>query len=246
MSTRTIRRAQNRVSQALRYHPFSFAVYYELFFVACFWLLEKLPRTYYIIDFPLDRYVPFCRYAIVPYYAWFAWAPALFGLIFLLSVREFWRVYEAFAWGSFITLAVYLVFPTGLALREPHLEQDLFTRLVNYIQTVDNPYNVCPSMHVYATVVLAFAVFDSKVIRAVWFRVLTAVMTLSICTSTVLLDQHSLVDVFCAVALAAVCYGMVRRSHQERPLPFSSLDEVACPACLRRMAAALARHNVFA
>lgn len=246
MSTRVLRKTQDRALLSLRCHPFSFAVCYELFFVACFWLMEKLPRTYHIINFPLDRYVPFCRYAIIPYYAWFVWAPAGFILLFLLSVREFWRAYDAFAWGSFITLLIYLVFPTGLALREPHLEQDIFTRLVNYIQTVDNPYNVCPSMHVYATMVLAFAVFDSEVLRAAWCRVVTAVMTVSICASTVLLDQHSLVDVFCAVVLAAVCYGAVRRQHREHPLPFASLDEVACPAPLRRLAAWVGRHNIFA
>lgn len=245
MSTRTLRKARGAACPALRYHPFSFAICYELFFVACFWLLEKLPRDYYIIHFALDQYIPFCRYAIVPYYAWFVWAPAVFLLLFLRSVREFWRVYDAFAWGSFITLAVYLVFPTGLALRQPHAGQDVFTRLVNYIQTIDNPYNVCPSMHVYATVILAFAVFDSKVVRAVWFRVLTVVMTLSICASTVLLDQHSLVDVFCAVVLAMACYGAVRYWHRVHPLPMASLDEVACPAFARRMAAFLDRHDLF-
>lgn len=246
MATRVIRKTQPREHSALRYHPFSFAVWYELFFVACFWLMEKLPRSYYIIRFPLDEYVPFCRYAIVPYYLWFVWAPACFVLLFLLSVREFWRAYDAFAWGSFITLVIYLVFPTGLALREPHLEQDIFTRLVNSIQTIDNPYNVCPSMHVYATMILAFAILDSKAIRAVWFRVVTVVMTLAISASTVLLDQHSLVDVFCAVALAVVCYGAVRRQHRERPLPFTTLDEVACPSCLRWASGVLQRHNIFA
>lgn len=246
MYTRAVRNAQGRKYQSLRYHPLSFALYYELFFVACFWLLEKLPRTYHIIEFPLDQYVPFCRYAILPYYAWFVWAPAGFVLLFLLSIREFWRAFDAFAWGSFITLVIYLVFPTGLALRQPHLEQDLFTRMVNYIQTVDNPYNVCPSMHVYATMVLAFAIFDSQAVRAGWFRAVTAGLTLSICASTVLLDQHSLVDVFCAVLLAVVCYGAARRYHRTHPLPFSTLDEVACPSGLRRVSAALAERKFLA
>lgn len=246
MSANVIRSAQGKWSQTLRCHPVSFAVSYELFFVACFWLLEKLPRTYHIIQFPLDQYVPFCRYAIIPYYAWFVWAPAGFVLLLLLSLKEFWRAFDTFMWGSFATLAIYLVFPTGLALREPHLEQDIFTRMVNYIQTIDNPYNVCPSMHVYATVVLALAIFDSEAARAVWFRAVTAVMTLSICASTVLLDQHSLVDVFCAVVLAAVCYSAVRRSHRANPLPVATLDETVCPAWVRRAAATLARHNIFA
>jgi membrane-associated phospholipid phosphatase len=241
-----IRKATPTMLNSMRRHPIISAACYELFFFISFWLLELMPRNYYIIHFSLDQYVPFCRYAIVPYMMWFAWNPLIFALLFLFSIREFWRAYDAFAIGSFATLIIYTVFPTGLNLRQPLEGDDIFTRMILYLRTTDNPYNVCPSLHVFTTVLLLLAILDSKVLRAVWLRIVTVIISVAICASTVLLDQHSLIDVFAAIILAIVCYSIVRARYEAKPLPFNSLREVSCPKCLLRMSDFMKRLPIFA
>jgi membrane-associated phospholipid phosphatase len=194
----------------IRNHPyltfFTYAVFYELWFTA----LERSTRPVHIIHCTLDDYIPFCRFAVVPYLLWFAWVPAVMLLFFRRAREEYWRLFYTFAIGTTLGLVIYTIFPNGVALRTWHPEQDVFTRAIRMIYQVDTSTNVCPSMHVFVTVILALAVFDSRVLQAKWLRRVTLVMSVAICASTVLLDQHSIIDVCMGVVLAVFCYLQVR------------------------------------
>jgi membrane-associated phospholipid phosphatase len=194
----------------IRKHPyvtfFTYAFFYQLWFMA----LERSTRPVHIIHCALDDYIPFCRFAVVPYLLWFAWIP-LVMLLFLHRAREeYWRLFYTFAIGTSLGLLIYTIFPNGVALRSWHPEQDVFTKIIRLIYQMDTSTNVCPSMHVFVTVILALAIFDSQVLQAKWFRALTLVMSVAICASTVLLDQHSMIDVLMGLLLAVFCYLQVR------------------------------------
>ena len=66
-----------------RNHPVYFMAGYLVFYLAFFFLLEKSVQVPdLVLHCTLDDLIPFCKYAIIPYYAWFAWIPAT--LFFLL------------------------------------------------------------------------------------------------------------------------------------------------------------------
>lgn len=189
-------------------HPVWFMAFYALFYLAAFHWLEvnvRIPDIW--VHCHLDDVIPFCKYAIVPYFAWFAWIPfTLFYLLWRGPRADFWRLCLMLFTGMTIALACYAVLPTGLALRPYRVAGgDIFARAVRWLYATDTPTNVCPSIHVFNSVTLAIAyarsrAFDEPGRR--WMRPTAMVLCVSIVLSTVLLKQHSCIDVACGILLA--------------------------------------------
>ena len=138
-------------------HPISFMALYTVFYLTAFhWLEVNITVPAIWVHCQLDDVIPFCKYAIVPYFAWFAWIP--FTLFYLLRHGErsdFWRVCLCLFTGMTIALSCYVLLPTGLALRPYRVYgSDIFARLVRMLYAVDSSKNVCPSIHVLNTVTL--------------------------------------------------------------------------------------------
>jgi membrane-associated phospholipid phosphatase len=182
------------------------AVYFVVY-MAAFALLEKFVQPRYYIHCALDDLLPFCKWAIIPYVFWFIWIP--FVILYLLWKDEgqFTRLYYAMVIGSFTALAIYAIFPNGLQLRRMIYEQDFLSRMVVQLREIDTSTNVCPSLHVYQSLCVCLAIFRSASMRK--WRGFAVVATVAISVSTVLLDQHSVIDVLCAVALCLCVDGVV-------------------------------------
>ena len=69
----------------------------------------------------------------------------------------------------------------------------------------DTPMNVCPSIHVFNSVTLMLAYYRSAIFdapRRRWMRPAAMVLCVSISLSTILLKQHSVIDVVLGLLLA--------------------------------------------
>ena len=103
-------------------------------------------------------------------------------------------------------LTCYMLLPTGLALRPPMVQGDgLCAQLVRWLYTTDTPTNVCPSIHVFNSVTLALAYRRSQIFAGAnrrWLRAASYGLCIAICASTMLLKQHSCIDVAFGLALA--------------------------------------------
>lgn len=74
-------------------HPILFMAGYLVFYLVCFGALEHFIKPEWIVHCFLDDWIPFCKYAVIPYFAWFVWVPAtLFWLLFTQPRQEFWRL----------------------------------------------------------------------------------------------------------------------------------------------------------
>ena len=97
-------------------HPISFMALYTVFYLTAFhWLEVNITVPAIWVHCQLDDVIPFCKYAIVPYFAWFAWIP--FTLFYLLRHGErsdFWRVCLCLFAGMTIALSCYVLLPQGL------------------------------------------------------------------------------------------------------------------------------------
>ena len=71
-------------------HPIQFMACYLVFYLAFFKLLEQgIQVPDLVLHCRLDDLIPFCKYAIIPYYLWFAWIPCtLFYLLWFNDRRE--------------------------------------------------------------------------------------------------------------------------------------------------------------
>lgn len=186
-------------------HPYRFSIGFFLIYVCGFFGIEalNLPAVWHI-SCPLDDRIPFVKYAIIPYCAWFLWL--LVGTLHLTrseSGETRWRVMAPMYAGLLMILLFCLLVPNGIDLRPDRIEgNDLCAVLVRLIEGADNPNNVCPSMHVYSTIFLDLGVQKSTNLKGKAWKPCARILDIAICCSTMLLKQHSIVDVAVAFGFA--------------------------------------------
>ena len=191
-------------------HPIWFMAFYLVFYLSVFhWLEVNITVPEVWVHCRLDDLIPFCKYAVIPYFAWFVWIPfTLFYLLWKAPRADFWRLCLPLFAGMTIALAVYVVVPNGLDLRPYRVYgSDFFARTVRRLYDTDTATNVCPSIHVFNSVTLTMAYYRSRIFdepRRRWMRPAAAVLCVSIIASTVLLKQHSCIDVVLGILLALV------------------------------------------
>ena len=189
-------------------HPIAFMALYLLLYLSAFnFLNTQIHMPHVLVHCRLDDLIPFCKYAVIPYFAWFPWIPfTLFFLLWKAPREDFWRLCLPLFTGMTLALACYVILPTGLNLRPYYVPgSDIFARAVRFLYRTDTPINVCPSIHVFNSVTLLLAYYRSRLFerpRLRWMRPAAAVLCGSIVCSTVLLKQHSCIDVVLGILLA--------------------------------------------
>ena len=191
-------------------HPICFMALYLLLYLAAFnFLNTQIHMPHILVHCQLDDLIPFCKYAVIPYFAWFPWIPfTLFYLLWKAPRADFWRLCVPLFTGMTFALLCYIVLPTGLALRPYRVYgRDFFAWAVRLLYATDTPTSVCPSIHVFNSVTLMLAYYRSSIFEAPhrrWMRPAASILCWSIVLSTVLLKQHSCVDVLLGILLALV------------------------------------------
>lgn len=193
-----------RFRKLMKDHPEYWYLLFVPVYLLCFFLVERLVPSdgaYWVSYLPLDDHIPFVEAFAVPYCLWY---PLLLftglGLIFL-DVPEFKRYMWFLILGFGFSLLFCLVFPNGQDLRPLPFERDnLFTRLLGHIYAADTNTNVLPSMHVIGCVAACCGVWRSRSRVRRW-RWPVTVLSLLICAATVLVKQHSILDMFAGFAV---------------------------------------------
>lgn len=189
-------------------------------FVICFFLLERFgPENYWVSYIPLDDKIPFCEYFVLPYVLWY---PYMFGtgLFLLLKDHEGFKRYMSFIGISFgLTLLLCAVFPNGQDLRPAEFPRDnIFTRILAGLYATDDNQNVLPSMHVLGSCAAAVGWCMSPKVKSRWVKIGSVALAALISVSTVLVKQHSVLDIFTALPLAAVLFVAIYKPwHKNNP-----------------------------
>ena len=185
---------------------------YGLIYLPWFAYLEKTVTThFYEIHSKIDDYIPFIEYFIVPYLLWFGYVFVGGLFIFLTDKKEFYKMAAFGVIGMTLFLIICTVFPNGLHLRPATFARDnMFVDMVKRLYATDTPTNVLPSIHVYNSIMIAIAIGRSKRLdNKRWIKTASYVLAILIILSTVFLKQHSILDGFCAFAIAAGAYRAV-------------------------------------
>ena len=204
-----------------RYHH-AWVFLYGLIYMPWFAYLEKrtIPaQEYFIINSPLDKYIPFCEYFIIPYLFWFAFVAIGVAYFFFTNRKEFYQLMTFLITGMTIFLIISTIFPNGLHLRPTVFPRDnIFTDMVkNIIYANDTSTNVLPSLHAFNSLGISIAVFHSeKLKKKRGIQITTHVTTLLILVSTVCLKQHSITDVVAAFLMAGLIYPFVYVLHHKK------------------------------
>lgn len=209
------------MKQLLSKYNHAVAILYLPFYLVCFFALERtVTKDYYVVESGLDQYIPFCEWFIIPYLLWFAYIACTVLYFFFTNKRDFTRLCLFLFVGMTICLAIYYIWPNGHHLRQDLTalgRENIFTRMVAHLYTVDTSTNVCPSIHTLNSVGACIAIFHSNALKdKKWIRGGALVLTISICLSTVCLKQHSIIDVFCGLLLSLFMYWISYRPKFER------------------------------
>ncbi|APM39795.1 phosphatase PAP2 family protein [Clostridium kluyveri] len=150
----------------------------------------------YMVYSPLDDLIPMVPVLIVPYLLWFPYIA--YGVIYtgIYSKRDFYRLLIFLAGGMSIAYIIYMIYPNGQELRPAVLGNDPFSFMVRLIYETDTPTNICPSVHVINSIAVHSALCHSKAFERVKYgKQKSGILMVLICLSTVMIKQHSIVDV---------------------------------------------------
>jgi membrane-associated phospholipid phosphatase len=177
-------------------------------YMAFFGYLEICPpENVHLISCWLDQRIPFVPAFIYPYLSWFPYiVVCAFLAIRNLSDSDYKKAVFILITGMNIFLVISYVWPTGLNLRDG-ITYNLTTLsgwLMRFVQGVDVPKSVFPSMHVYVTLVLQYTLEmqkDRLPAMGIWFG---RILAFSIILSTMFTKQHSAMDVLGAIVMFSV------------------------------------------
>ena len=187
-------------------------LFWPLFGLA-FAFLERGPdRNWFVVESALDSAIPFCEYFVIPYMFWFLYIIFMNVYSFFYDRPTFVKYMKFTIITYTVTIIVYVLFPTAQMLR-PDIaalgRENIFTEFLKHFYMFDTNTNVCPSLHVAGGVAVWAAGLTSKHFSTAFWRVVSTVIMLLICASTVFLKQHSIIDVIAAAVLCAAAYVIV-------------------------------------
>ena len=173
-----------------------------------FWLMERgLSLTYHPVVSAFDSKIPFCEYFVFPYYFWFVFLAGIHIYTLLFDVPAFKKLMYFIIITYTVTTVIYLVYPTCQELRPAEFERDNFcVWVVKALYAFDTNTNVCPSLHVIGSFAVLFTTWHIKRFKTPLWQLALWIITIAISISTVFLKQHSVIDIYAALAVCAVSY----------------------------------------
>jgi len=194
-----------------KYKHLLLIIYWPIFGIV-FRLLEMWEnRNFTPIEWPaVDGAIPFCELFLIPYMFWFVYLVGIHIYTLFTDIEGFkkvmWFIILTYSFCAFI----YLVFPNCQELRPMEFERDNFlTRFMADFYEFDTNTNVFPSMHVTGALAVHFALWHDKRFGKPAWKIIFTIITASICASTVFLKQHSILDVFPALAISFISYYLI-------------------------------------
>lgn len=190
-----------------KYNHILFLLYIPIY-MACFIALESRPVELGTnIHIALDDMIPFNKYFIIPYFLWFAYITVTIIFFFFYDKLELIKYAVFLITGMSICIIIYAVFPSYQTLRPVITDNDIFSKMVRFIYSIDSSSDVCPSIHVLNSIAAHIAIVKSRFFKSKrTVKAFSFILVVLICLSTVFLKQHSVVDGVCAIILAAILY----------------------------------------
>ncbi len=202
---------KNRIKELSgKYRSLLVMCIYAVFYMIAFFYLEQRTGAVHQIHFGIDAYIPFCEVFIIPYLMWFGYVAFTVCFLCVRDQEESEKLVAFLMAGMTIFIVVSAVYPNGHHLRPVVFPRDnVFTRMIAVLYASDTPTNVLPSIHVYNSIAIMIAVWRSKCFKG--HKLITGFMLalgVSIIFSTVLIKQHSMIDVLLAFILSGLMYSI--------------------------------------
>lgn len=185
-----------------------------VFFTWFYLFTNDMVSPEYTIHSVLDDYIPYVNDFVYIYLSWFfmlAWG-AVYMTWFCRDSEKTWSQYRrhmiCLFGGWAICIAIFWLWPTKIDFRPEELYYGTSTQWHTAVLfNSDEPYNVMPSLHCYSTMAIMYGICTYEPARRGYFhRIAMVLWGVGIIASTVLMKQHSILDMFAAAAIFAVMW----------------------------------------
>ena len=191
-----------------------------LIYLFIFFLLEKINFDHYLYtETFIDQYIPFIDLFVIPYILWFPYIILGFIFFILNDTKGFYRTCFYIFGGMYFCLFIYMIFPNAQGLRVNLNSNQPLQYLLSIIYSVDTSTNVCPSIHVYNSIMMYVSLMKNDFFRNnKIINILTATLTISICLSTIFTKQHAFIDGIFSIPLCLIIYQLYKNKEYLRYL----------------------------
>jgi len=159
------------------------------------------------INSALDDRIPYVSWFVVSYAAWMLVLYVAFIYMGLTDRALYWRTIIVYNVAVTASNIIFMLYPTYMP-RPDIAGEDIFTSLVLFIYSNDQPVNCFPSIHCLTTYLLFITMIRHKLLSLIP-RIFTSIFLWSIIASTVFIKQHALIDVIGGIALAEAAYRLL-------------------------------------
>ena len=129
-----MKKIQNKLIELFNRYKHVWILSYFIIYLTWFGYLERTVTTHYhLIHLPIDDYIPFCEYFVIPYIMWFGYVA--FGIAFtaLHDKKEFYRLCAFLYTGMTVFLVISTLYPNGHNLRPYYFtHHNMFTALCEW------------------------------------------------------------------------------------------------------------------
>lgn len=192
-------------------------IIYMFFYMAAFQTLENRRGPIHLIQLGIDGYIPFCEYFVIPYFLWFAYVACAVLYFGTREQTEGNRMIAFLMIGMTVFIFISAIYPNGLNIRPKVFARDnVCVDMVKFLYKIDTSTNVIPSIHVYNSIAVMIALVRSKRLKKhIMIKGSMLLLGFSIICSTVLIKQHSVLDVCTACILSVFCYAICYHGEYE-------------------------------
>ena len=163
--------------------------------------------TTYCLNTALDDRIGFSAPWILPYISWYVFIPTVGLSLMFRDKKQYTITFSTMIGGLIISYLTYSFFQTVVP-RPDIIVDGLFSRIVQLIYSIDQPYNAFPSIHVLATYALMLGAAKARNIHIAAKAAIWAV-GLVIILSTVFIKQHVVLDILGGIVLAQILFSLL-------------------------------------
>lgn len=157
----------------------------------------------------IDRQIPVIPAFVSVYFFFFIFAVGNYILFAHLGKKRAYQMVLTDIISKLVCGICFFVIPTT-NVRPVNYGSGFWSSALGFLYQIDPPVNLFPSIHCLVSWICFIGVRSSKKLP-LWYRIVTCILALLICFSTLATRQHVIADVFSAIALAEVVHFLVCR-----------------------------------
>ncbi len=170
-----------------------------------------------IVGTSLDLEIPYVGWFIYFYISWYILIFLIPYLVSFYDKKVFYKYITMITISLFISLIIYLLFPTQMIRYNLDLLTLSFTdRLVALIYKLGSTLACIPSLHVLLASGYAIPLFKAKIPK--WLKYLGVITSFLIVISTLLVKQHIIYDVISAITINIIVWFFVNKYNLQSKL----------------------------